>query len=394
MADLMTDDEKVEAIRTWWRENGLAVGIGIALGVAIVFGWRAWVFHQSRIQQQASFAFEQLLMTASADKPELKQITAQTDAIIADYSKTPYAMFAQLALAKAAVEQGDLTTAIKTLRSAIKTAPDAALAKLAALRLLQVFIAAGDYQAAAEVLKKHDDGGSFTSEFAALRGDLAVAENRLDDARVAYQAALTLGAGSARLIELKLRELPAGKSPPAPPLSKGGMENDLSKGGSSESKGELEKTAAAVIPATLTVESDKSNSAAAAVNSDKSNSPAAAVDSDKINSPAPAVDSDKSNSPAPVESDKTNSPAPVNSDKSNSPAPVESDKTNSPAAAVDSDKINSPAPAVDSDKPNSPAPAVDSNKPNSPAPAVEPDKPNSPTPPVELNQPAPVESGK
>ena len=34
-----TDEEKVEAIKGWWKENGISVVGGLALGLAAVFGW-------------------------------------------------------------------------------------------------------------------------------------------------------------------------------------------------------------------------------------------------------------------------------------------------------------------------------------------------------------------
>ena len=35
-----TDEEKVEAIKGWWKENGLSVAGGLAIGLAAVFGRR------------------------------------------------------------------------------------------------------------------------------------------------------------------------------------------------------------------------------------------------------------------------------------------------------------------------------------------------------------------
>jgi predicted negative regulator of RcsB-dependent stress response len=37
-----TDDEKVEAIKKWWKDNGISVATGVVIGLAVVFGWRAW----------------------------------------------------------------------------------------------------------------------------------------------------------------------------------------------------------------------------------------------------------------------------------------------------------------------------------------------------------------
>ncbi|MBK5967828.1 YfgM family protein, partial [Thiorhodovibrio winogradskyi] len=63
MVDLQTDEEKAEAIKKWWKENGVAVVTGVAIGLAAIFGWRGWTGYQEQRGQQASLAFEELLMT-------------------------------------------------------------------------------------------------------------------------------------------------------------------------------------------------------------------------------------------------------------------------------------------------------------------------------------------
>jgi predicted negative regulator of RcsB-dependent stress response len=207
MAELTTDDEKVEAIKKWWKENGVAVIAGIVIGLGLVFGWRAWVNHQAQVGQRASLAFEQLLMAASAEDPE--SAVKQAEVLVEEYSGGPYAALADLALARVRVEQGELDAAADALRAALDRAPDPALAELAAFRLARVLIAAGSLDAASTVIDEHADGSAFSADFAGLRGDIAAARGRIDAAREAYQAALDGGAGLSRLIELKLRDLPA-----------------------------------------------------------------------------------------------------------------------------------------------------------------------------------------
>ena len=207
MADLETDDEKVEAIKAWWKANGLSVFAGVAIGLGAVFAWRGWVNYHTSVAQRASIAFEQLLATSASDGAESVQMQAK--AINDDYGSTPYAMFADLAVAKVRVEAGELEAATKALESAVAQAPEPGLAKLAALRLARVLIARGEYGQAKRVIDAHDDGGAFAADFSALQGDIAAAEGRTDAARTAFQAAIDGGAGDARLLELKLRDLPA-----------------------------------------------------------------------------------------------------------------------------------------------------------------------------------------
>lgn len=207
MAELTTDDEKVEAIKKWWKENGTAVIAGIVIGLVAVFGWRAWVSHKDQVGQSASLAFEQVLMAASSGQSELAVDQAQ--ALADTHGNTVYAALAELALAKVHVEQGDLIAATEALRAAQASAPIPGLTKLAALRLARVLIAQGELDEALAAIRAADDGGAFAADFASLRGDIALAQGDVAQARTAYSSALAGGAGLQRLIELKLQDLPA-----------------------------------------------------------------------------------------------------------------------------------------------------------------------------------------
>jgi predicted negative regulator of RcsB-dependent stress response len=208
MAELQTDEEKVEAIKKWWKDNGTSVIAGVAIGLAAVFGWRAWVDHRDNVGQRASLAYEQVLAATEVGAAESAEQMAQ--ALAADYGNTPYAMLADLALARVRVEQDDLAGAAAALRAALERAPDPALGKLAAFRLARVLIADSDLDGAAAVIEQHDDGGAFAGDFAGLRGDIAAAREDWDAARAAYRQAIDQQAALARVIELKLQDLPAG----------------------------------------------------------------------------------------------------------------------------------------------------------------------------------------
>jgi len=208
MADLQTDDEKVEAIKKWWKDNGTSVIAGVAIGLGSVFGWRAWVNHESSVSQQASIAFEQVLASASGGAKESAE--KQAEILVDEFSGTPYAMFADLAIAKVRVGDGDMAGAAAALESAIARAPEPGLAKLAKLRLARVLVDSGESAKAADLIDAQDGEGAFAADFAALRGDIAAAAGQFETARTAYREAIDGGAGNARLLELKLQDLPAG----------------------------------------------------------------------------------------------------------------------------------------------------------------------------------------
>lgn len=205
MSELQTDEEKVEEIKKWWKENGTSVVAGITIGLGAVLGWQQWGAYQDRTGQQASAAFEQLLIAA----PENAQSALkQAELIHADYGSTPYATFATLVTAKVQTKEGDLAGAKASYRQIIDKAPDPALSRIAALRLARLLLSEGAIDEAAAIIADNDASGSFAGDFAAIRGDIAVAREQLSDARQAYQQALDAGTTLPDLIQLKLDNLP------------------------------------------------------------------------------------------------------------------------------------------------------------------------------------------
>jgi len=201
-----TDEEKVEAIKKWWKENGVSVVTGIAIGLGAIFGWRAWVDYRDSVGQKASAAFEQLL--ASAQTGDSQSALAQSKLLTDEFSSTTYATLAALVQARVELQTGNPAGARAALEQAIAGSSDPAITRIAALRLARLLVAEGDFAAATDLLAKYDDGGSFASAFAAVRGDIAQAQGRIADARAAYEQAIATGAPGSDRLQLKLDNLP------------------------------------------------------------------------------------------------------------------------------------------------------------------------------------------
>jgi len=206
VSEYETDDEKVESIKKWWKENGMSVVGGVAIGLAVVFGWRTWTDYRNGVGAQASAAFEQLMISAAAGEAE--STAKQAQLLNQQYGATPYPALGALVAARVLYESGDAPGAMTALQRLLVKAPDPALTRLAALRLARIQLALGQLDAAAATVAAHDDGAAFAGDFAAVRGDLAAARGDSAAARAAYEKAITAGTGLPQLIRLKLDNLP------------------------------------------------------------------------------------------------------------------------------------------------------------------------------------------
>ena len=193
--DLLDEHEQGERVRTWLRKNALGILGGLALGIAAIYGWRAWVSHQASQQEQAHTAYAQALKQLDAGQVE------QAGTLLAGQEGT-YATLAALRVAKAQVEAGKPDEAIATLRG---IQVDPSLREVVDERLAQLFNATGKPEEALKLLE--GDAGSTALE---LRGDALLASGNRDQARDSYADALAgtdVASPARRRIELKLQEV-------------------------------------------------------------------------------------------------------------------------------------------------------------------------------------------
>lgn len=193
--DLLDEHEQGERVRTWLRKNALGILGGLALGIAAIYGWRAWVSHQASQQEQAHTAYAQALKQLDAGQVD------QAGTLLAGQEGT-YATLAALRVAKAQVEAGKPDEAIATLRG---IQVDPSLREIVDERLAQLFNATGKPEEALKLLE--GDAGSAALE---LRGDALLASGKRDQARDAYADALAgtdVASPARRRIELKLQEV-------------------------------------------------------------------------------------------------------------------------------------------------------------------------------------------
>lgn len=203
-----TEEQQVEAIKKWWSDNKLSVIGGIIIGVAALWGGRTWIAGQDAHTEAASDVY-QIMMSKMSDG-SLDEAAADGSALLGQFSDTPYAALASLALAKIKVEQGDVAAANSHLNWALNNTEQEGVKKVAHLRLAELSFSEGDTSAALAQLNNTTALGSFEPAYEQLKGDIYVAEGKMDLARTAYIRALAVMEPTApgrRLLQMKLDDI-------------------------------------------------------------------------------------------------------------------------------------------------------------------------------------------
>jgi predicted negative regulator of RcsB-dependent stress response len=210
MSTYQTEEEQVEAIKKWWKENGRSVVGGIVLGFAIIGGWQAWQGYQRTQGETASAWYDAMRQAVNVDDYDAAMEHGKR--LIGEYGGTAYASFAALELAKLAYQRGEKSVARNHLRWVSESGPDASIKDLARLRLGQLLLDLNELPMLQNLLST-PPLPAFAGEFAALRGDMEVAKGNREAARDAYRDALARGVEDEALLRMKLVDV--GGSPAA-----------------------------------------------------------------------------------------------------------------------------------------------------------------------------------
>ncbi|WNV06481.1 tetratricopeptide repeat protein [Candidatus Methylospira mobilis] len=202
----LSEEERVEALKRWWKENRRAVVVGVLLGVAVILGWNTWQSTRLHKAEEASSVYQQLIKASEAKQGD--SVLKLSERLAGNYPGTAYASLAVLFRARQQVNAGDLPAAQRTLQALLESTKDEGLQHLARLRLVSVLLATGHGDEALNLLQalKPEQEGEFGSQYAVAKGDVYAALNRPSDAVQAYQEAVRLGDVSP-LLQLKLTDL-------------------------------------------------------------------------------------------------------------------------------------------------------------------------------------------
>ena len=175
------EQERIAELKAWWEDNRWFVFGAIVAAVLAFVGFRGWQYWT------ASQADDAAAMYVAATKAAAPERAAAVDALVAKHPGSYYASEGQLVVAKERFDAGDLAGAEKRLEWVMAKGVDEHRG-VARLRLASVLLEEKKYAEALKVLDDNKDE-AFVALAADLRGDIMLAQGRIDEARAAYKTA-------------------------------------------------------------------------------------------------------------------------------------------------------------------------------------------------------------
>lgn len=147
MAQYETEEQQVEAIKSFWKENGKAIILGAIIGFGGIFGWDYYKAQQKVQAEEASADYAAAIQSIDASSDDNSQFVEKAEAIKADYASSSYASIAALKLAQLDVEAKNLDAAAEQLRWVVDQG-NKTFAPVAQVRLARVLLEQEKYDQA------------------------------------------------------------------------------------------------------------------------------------------------------------------------------------------------------------------------------------------------------
>jgi len=217
LASYANDEEQVEALKRWWQENGSSLLTGIVIVLVVLFGSRQWQGAQLAKAEAASDLYEDVVQLALLDQASaltaesMAQLERSYDELRNEFEDSIYARYGAMMMATVYVNQENYDQAATELNWIIDNPELGFMQKAeeelfltARLRLARVKLAQGLAQEALTIVTEVEPG-ALAAGFAEVQGDAYLQLGQSEQARSAYERAISLEPDNASFIDLKIR---------------------------------------------------------------------------------------------------------------------------------------------------------------------------------------------
>jgi predicted negative regulator of RcsB-dependent stress response len=206
MAYDLEEQEQLATLKEWWAKYGNLTTWVVIAGLAAYSGWNGWNYYQRNQAAQASVLFDEM-QTAINAKDNAKVARVAGD-IESKFGRSAYASLGALSAAKTFFDANDLKAAKAQLEWVVAHGNEEHK-NIAAIRLAGVLLDEKAYDEALKALAAATLP-QFKVDVEDRKGDILAAQNKTEEARNAYKAALEAADKNnpgRQLIQLKLESI-------------------------------------------------------------------------------------------------------------------------------------------------------------------------------------------
>lgn len=209
MAYDLQEQEQIAALKAWWNKYGNAALTVLTVVMLAFAAFNGWKWYQRSQAAQAAVLYD--AVARAVEQKDDAKVKTSGGLVVEQYRGTVYAAMAALHVARASHAGGDLATAKAQLRWVIEKSGHEEFVPIARVRLAGVLLDEKAYDDALAAIGGAIPAGHATA-YADRRGDILLAQGKVEEARAAYRQALDAAERDhplRTLIELKLDALPA-----------------------------------------------------------------------------------------------------------------------------------------------------------------------------------------
>ncbi len=200
------EQERLAELKAWWEDNRLYVIAAVIAAIVAYAAWQGWRWWGVRQAEDAALLYKPVAEAAKGK--DAKKIADAAQPLIAKHPGSFYASESALIAARAAFDAGNLDEARKQLEWVLDKGVEEHRG-VARTRLASVLLEQKKYEEALKVLDANKEA-AFAASIADLRGDVMLAQGRIDEARAAYKLAMEKAEGRSpvrNIAETKLNAL-------------------------------------------------------------------------------------------------------------------------------------------------------------------------------------------
>lgn len=183
----LEEQEKVDFLKAWWTAHRRQVWMGVGLFALAFLAFNGYQYWQKSRAERAANAFMDFQEAVKGG--DLVKVKAAAEAIETQSASSPYAARAALSTAQFLVGASDAKTAGDQYRWVIDHASEPTLVSLARIRLAGLLADDKKFDEALALLNTGIDP-AFLGMAQDRAGDIYLAEEKPDQARAAYEAAM------------------------------------------------------------------------------------------------------------------------------------------------------------------------------------------------------------